>query len=148
MMDVSMNDVFNEIIRKDNFTSRRSNIAFSKRIIFCIHNICNSGISLPKVLNILQITQDQYNEYSNLSRERLSFYTYCNAYMDANAFVSTVDALATTLGISIKEASEMAGSYVETYNDKCKFLIEIDDYKDKILFPDVEIDTFFEEREF
>ena len=42
----------------------------------------------------------------------------------------------------------MAGSYVETYNDKCKFLVEIDDYKDKILFPDDEIDTFFEEREF
>ena len=143
MMGASMNDVFKEIIRKENFNSRSSNIAFSKRIIFCIHNICNSGISLPKVLNILHIAQDQYNDYSSLSRERLSFYTYCNAYMDANAFVSTVDALATALEISIITASEMVGGSVEKYKDKCRLIDEIDDYKDTILFPDDEIDAFF-----
>lgn len=146
MMGVSMNDVFKEIIRKDNFKSRSSNIAFSKRIIFCIHNICNSGISLPKVLNILNITQDQYNVYFSLSQETRSFYTYYNAYMDANAFIFTVDALSTALGTSIKTASEMAGCSVETYNDKCRFIDEIDDYTDEILFPDDEIDAFFKEK--
>ena len=145
-MGASMNDVFKEIIRKDSFNSRSSNIAFSKRIIFCIHNICNSGISMAKVLNILQITQDQYNEYSNLSREALSFYTFYSAYMDANAFISTIDALSTTLGISIEAASEMTGSSFESYKNKCRFLDEIDHHKDEILFPDDEIDTFFKEK--
>ena len=144
-MGVSMNDVFKEIIRKDNFTSRSSNIAFSKRLIFCIHNICVNGMSLSEVLNILQLTQDQYKEYYNLSREKLSFYTYYNAYMDANALISTVDALSTTLGISIKAASEMTGSSLESYKNKCRFLDEIDHHKDEIMFPDDEVDAFFEE---
>ena len=146
MMGTSMNDVFKEIIRKDNFNSRSSNIAFSKRIIFCIHNICDSGMSLSEVLNILQLTQDQYKEYFNLSREKLSFYTCYNAYMDANALISTVDALSTTLGISIEAASEMAGGSLESYKNKCRFLDEIDHHKDEILFPDDEIDTFFKEK--
>ncbi len=66
--------------------------------------------------------------------------------MDANAFIFTVDALSTALGTSIKTASEMAGCSVETYKDKCRFIDEIDDYTDEILFPDDEIDTFFKEK--
>lgn len=145
--DTSMEDMFKEIICRDGFYSRKSKIAAAKRYCFCINNICkNTDMSITQVLDVLQISPAQYKEYGELSGEDMSFHTFYNEYADANVLISSVDALSNAMDISIKDASEIVGSSLGTYDEKCRFLDEIDLHKDEILFPDKEITIFFEER--